>query len=242
MALQHRHGSIMKKYILLGICVVLFAQACKKDNTNTDQPVKTLPGGVVVIPEVPVGTAPETGETPPAGEPVGDGFAYKTLNKALGYNKPLFLDVDADGTTDFTFSSVLLEENDKPYLYLLATTKSGTGNKIFVQNGPDLVINALFTYPFENGQTIEPTEVNNGKWTEIGQKGFILGISETASSKEQCGLWVNKTDKYLGIQFKIAGQVHYGWVKLSHDSAKNEIVVKGFAYHKTGGLIKAGQK
>ncbi len=220
----------------------MFAQACKKDTTYTSQPVKNLPGGVVVIPEVPVGTSPDTGETPPAEEPVTDGFAYRKLDKVLGYNKPLFLDVDADGFTDFTFSSVLIEENDKPYLYLLATTKSGTGNKIFVQNGPDLVINALFTYPFENGQTIEPTVANNGKWTDIGQKGFILGASETSSSKEQYGLWINKTDKYLGIQFKIAGQVHYGWVKLSHDSIKNEILVKGFAYNKTSGPIKAGQK
>ena len=242
MHLHHRHGSIMKKYILLAACVLMFAQACKKDNTDTTQPVKTLPGGVVVIPELPVGTSPDNGEEPPAGEPAGDGFAYKTINKALGYYKPIFLDVDADGNTDFTFSSVLLEENDKPYLYLLATTKSGTGNKIFVQNGPDLVINALFTYPFENGETIEATAANNGKWTETGQKGFILGVSETSTSKEQYGLWINKSDKYLGIQFKTAGQVRYGWVKLSHDSAKNEMVLKGFAYNKTGGFIKAGQK
>jgi hypothetical protein len=230
----------MKKYILLAACVAILAQACKKDNTS--QPVKQLPGGIVVIPDLPVGTTPDNGDAPSADEPVTDGFAYRKLNKTLGYNKPLFLDVDADGTTDFTFSSVLLEENDKPYLYLLATTKSGSGNKVFVQKGPELVINALYTYPFEDGQTVEATTANNGKWTETGQKGFILGVSETANGKNQYGLWVNKTDKYLGIQFKIAGQVHYGWVRLSHDTAKNEIVIKGFGYNKTGGVIKAGQK
>lgn len=235
---------MMKKYLTLALIFATLTQACKKDNKITvDAHVKTLPGGPVAIPELPSDTAPDAGETPPPNEPVTDGFVYRKLNKVTGYNKPMFLDADGNGVPDFTFSSVLLEENDRPYLYLLVSTKSNTGNKVLVQNGPELVINALYTLSFDEGQIIEPTKGNRGKWSEIGQKGFILGVSETASDKQQYGLWVNKADKYLGIQFKIDGGMHYGWVKISHDPEKNELYLAGFAYNTAAGsAIKAGQK
>jgi hypothetical protein len=236
----------MKKYLLLSLGVMLLMQACKRDTQSPIPipPVKTLPGSeVIVIPEKPVGTPPSNGEAPLPNEPVSENIVYRKLNATLGYNKPIFLDANADGIVDFTFSSVLIQADNRPYLYLFVSTKSISGNKILVQKGPELIIDALYTPALEKNDVIGSNIPNEVKWTDPQQKGFVLGVSKTENTKDQYGLFINKTDKYLGILLKINNETHYGWIKLSHDSVNDEIIVSGFAYNKLPDAhILAGQK
>jgi hypothetical protein len=176
-------------------------------------------------------------------EPVSENIVYGKLNATLGYNKPFLLDANEDGVVDFTFSSVLIEADNKPYLYLFASTKSDSGNKLLVQKGPELIINGLYTPALEKNDVIGSIIPNEVMWTDIQQKGLLLGVSKTDNTKDQYGLWINKTDKYLGILLKINNKSHYGWIKLSHDSVKDEIIASGFAYSKLPDVdILAGQK
>ena len=176
-------------------------------------------------------------------EPVSENIVYGKLNATLGYNKPFLLDANADGVIDFTFSSVLIEADDKPYLYFFASTKSESGNKILVQKGPELIINGLYTPALEKNDVIGSIIPNEDMWTNVQQKGLLLGVSKTDTTKDQYGLWVNKADKYLGILLNINNETHYGWIKLSHDSVKDEIIASGFAYSQLPNVhILAGQK
>ncbi|MGJ5641064.1 T9SS type A sorting domain-containing protein [Formosa sp. S-31] len=54
--------------------------------------------------------------------------------------------------------------------------------------------------------------------------------------------WVGNIDKYLGLQFYINGETHYGWARLTVISA-TQWVIKDYAYQSTPGTaILAGQK
>jgi len=47
------------------------------------------------------------------------------------------------------------------------------------------------------------------------------------------GQWLNTKSRYLGLQFLIDGQVHYGWARLSTKSSQGSRIVAlltGYAY------------
>jgi len=44
------------------------------------------------------------------------------------------------------------------------------------------------------------------------------------------GPWANTTNRYLGFQFRIAGQVHYGWARMSVTNDLRSVVLTGYAY------------
>lgn len=57
------------------------------------------------------------------------------------------------------------------------------------------------------------------------------------------GNWVGAVDKYLGLEFKILGQTHYGWAKLSIGSNAEFFTIKEYAYNATPlTAINAGDK
>ncbi|RFZ92613.1 hypothetical protein D0C36_14450 [Mucilaginibacter conchicola] len=221
----------MKKQVFTYIALALMAlQACKKDRV---QP------GDIHIPEDPIETTPVTGETQPSKENI----VYRKLNSSLGYNKHIFLDANADGVVDISFSSVLIMHDGTQHLYLSAYSKATTGNRVYVQKGDELVNGGLWTYPFSEGQIIEPTEANNVKFTANQQKAVIMSITSASPKDKVNGLWVNQADKYLGFALKIDGEPHFGWVKLSHVTATNEIKISEYAYNKNAGDdIRAGEK
>ncbi|OOQ60474.1 hypothetical protein [Mucilaginibacter pedocola] len=222
----------MKKFLLLGACVLLFAQACKKDNNKPDN-------SQVIIQPDPVEAAPVTGVTQPSSE----NMVYRTLNLRLGYNKHIFLDANNDGTVDLSFSGTLIFHDGKQHLYLSGYTKSTSGNKFFIQKGPEQVINAQWAYPFNKDEVIEPTEANQVAFTALQQKAFIMSVVTTNAQTDLEGLWKNKQDKYLGFALKMNGEPHFGWLRLSHDTATNEIIVIEYAYSKVPGEdVIAGQK
>jgi len=85
------------------------------------------------------------------------------------------------------------------------------------------------------------------------QLGFVIGPKRTFSPGSRgmafytsCpprgfhGLWQNKQDRYLGLQFIIAGKIHYGWARLS--LAGLNATLTGYAYQTIPGqAIRAGQ-
>ncbi|MFD0766513.1 hypothetical protein ACFQZI_16755 [Mucilaginibacter lutimaris] len=219
----------MKKYIWICLGLAFTLQACKKDKIETDP----------IIPTDPVETAPVTGDTQPSSQHI----VYRTLNMKVGYNKNIFLDANADGSTDISFSSVLIMRDGKQHLYLSAYGKTSSGNKLFVKKGDGLVNGSLWAYPFAKDERIEPTDANQVTLTAPQQKASILSVISTGSQTSVDGLWANKTDKYLGFAIKMNGEPHFGWIKLSHDAATNEIVVSEYAYNKLPGEdIIAGEK
>lgn len=47
------------------------------------------------------------------------------------------------------------------------------------------------------------------------------------------GPWADETDKYLGLQFEIDGELHYGWIRLDVTVGPVSLTIKDWAYNST---------
>lgn len=79
-----------------------------------------------------------------------------------------------------------------------------------------------------------------------GARRFFRGVSMasqflgfTVTHTRTRGAWVNVSDRYLGLKFKINGKFHYGWARLSVKVIKGQFKITatltGFAYETTPG-------
>lgn len=49
----------------------------------------------------------------------------------------------------------------------------------------------------------------------------------------EVGDWLGKSDLYLGLSFMIGTDMHYGWARMSVNSAATELILKDYAYNST---------
>jgi hypothetical protein len=60
------------------------------------------------------------------------------------------------------------------------------------------------------------------------------------------GVWLGVSDGYLGLEFTLNGQIHYGWAEMSVGLKRGRLLtvtLTGFAYETIPGkAIKTGQK
>ena len=73
-------------------------------------------------------------------------------------------------------------------------------------------------------------------------RSFVYGYFRKGSE----GNWRNVTNRYLGVKFQVAGQTHYGWVRMSINVISNygayNVSITGFAYETVANQsIVAGQ-
>ncbi|WP_207423932.1 hypothetical protein [Desertivirga brevis] len=172
-------------------------------------------------------------------------FNYRTLNltvDSLQYNNPIQLDLNNDGVIDYVLSSVLIENDDLPYLYLYINRKTPNLNRIIVRQGEELPLNGLWAVPLDKDFLIQQNHSASLTWSASEIKTALLNVSETATTRTFGGEWLGKKDKYLGLQFLIDGKTHYGWLRISHNLNEAKLAIKDYAYNRNPGQpIKAGQ-
>ncbi len=173
-------------------------------------------------------------------------LSYKALNTtidSLQYHNPLQLDLNNDQQIDFILTSLLLEENDRPYLYLVVNRKSPQLNKIMVNISTELVNNGYWAVPFDKDANISQEEGTQNKWNTDLSKGYLIRVSDNGINKTFAGEWIGKKDKYLGLKFLIGNVYHYGWLRISHTEGEEKLAIIDYAYNREAGkAIKAGQK
>ena len=173
-------------------------------------------------------------------------FSYKALNTtidSLQYHNPLQLDLNNDQQIDFILTSVLLEENNRPYLYLVVNRKSPQLNRIMVNVSTELVNNGYWAVPFDKDANIGQEEGTQNKWNPDLSKGYLIRVSDNGINKTFAGEWIGKKDKYLGLKFLIGNAYHYGWLRISHTEGEEKLAIIDFAYNREAEkAIKAGQK
>lgn len=170
-------------------------------------------------------------------------IVYQQINKVLGYEQPVLLDVDGNKESDITLNSVLLEYNDRPYLVLTVSGSSHLGNSTIISKLEATTGNANWSSPLHEGFTIFENATGERKWSMPQEKGYLAAIMDDGTNKEFSGLWIDKQKRYIGIAIHIQNTVHYGWICISHESGTKQFQVHDMAYNKkTGAVIKAGQK
>jgi len=157
---------------------------------------------------------------------------YTPIHQSIGNNGVYNLDLNQDGTVDF-----LIQQwnygNWASNNQLLAD--AAIGNAV---QGSRHFAAALLA-----GEFIGPTQ----KFISGDSNGEVmLSITHftTGGTSYVHGFWANVRNRYLGLQFQINGQTHYGWARLNvHRSQFHfAVTLTGYAYETTPNTgIKAGQ-
>lgn len=128
------------------------------------------------------------------------------------------VDFDGDGITDadlqqFGFSS--------PYK---GTFESGFG---FAPDG-GFLSSGYSAGAFSAGVTVG----SSGTFNSFGGFGFA---SFGPFGSFAYGNWPGESDKYLGVEFEISGNTHYGWIRMSMGALAESLTIHSYAYQDVAG-------
>ena len=109
----------------------------------------------------------------------------------------------------------------------------------FVASGLGHVFDQM-VWPFKSNQvwgryfaTALPPGVTIGPNGRLAQHFQVLWQTFVNSvSTAYIGQWLNVSDKFLGLEFKVNGETHFGWARMSV-SATRQVTLTGYAYEST---------
>ena len=138
-------------------------------------------------------------------------IVYTPANAVLNMRNVTVVDFNNDGVADLTFSYL-----EKDY-----------GSFLFAQPGNNKVMNAF------TSSGLLPWGKRIGPAAYFAKENvFIAGADHHETCLSVKGPWANKRGYYLGVQFLIAKETHYGWVRLSVGElcSGGQAVMTGYAY------------
>ena len=152
------------------------------------------------------------------------------------------LDLDADGTTDFVIYKYF---SAYPYIFSTASGSSVSGtilfNHLFALPATGNAMSGSYgysgyPYPFalNAGQSVSNASqmIPAGLQSLVYSRYYSVEASGLSVSNVQRGNWLGgKTDKYLGLQFMIGEETHYGWVRLDVAADHTTCTIKDYAYN-----------
>jgi hypothetical protein len=154
-------------------------------------------------------------------------IVHTRTNTVIPLNSSVPLDLDHDGTADFNFIHYSVPGRSlhlavhRAFSYLQTNQIWGRG-----------VLSGRFASALPAGFTVRG---NKSHFQASGSAPVVMegssGAAYSASSRSY-GQWLYTKNRYLGLQFVIKGQVHYGWARLSVTVKQNRIfaVLTGYAY------------
>lgn len=129
---------------------------------------------------------------------------YKPSHHVISDGGSYRLDLTGNGTTTLTFQnkhhSVCTTDGCFSSSQLLSARMSGSNQ---------VVHNVYGVVAMKPGMVIGPKDVFSGGRQEMAVMAGGFGTSGVGGS------WVNVTNRYMGIKFKIDGKTHFGWARLS---------------------------
>jgi len=158
---------------------------------------------------------------------------YTPANDVIRARQSFNLDLDQDGTTDFII---------KDAFHRTCTDKcSGTSARLFLKPAKGNGAAGVTGIPFAPAFALKAgSRINRHQYFVGSLLARIYSLFGTHAS----GSWINFKDRYLGLRFKINGENHFGWARLSVSVQRFSITatLTGYAYetipHKS---IRAGQ-
>jgi hypothetical protein len=146
-------------------------------------------------------------------------IVYTAAHHILGKNSHYNLDLNHDGKTDFTISNNYACGTDNCWSGLFAKPMNGAQGV----EGARTLGGFDWAYALDRGARVGPKHAFSGLYLLIAGRGSCWpGDSR----------WCNVTNQYLGLSFKIHGQTHYGWARLSVYNQIRQIsaTLTGYAY------------
>jgi hypothetical protein len=139
---------------------------------------------------------------------------HQVIKKGVSYN----LDLNHDREIDFTLQVKGSANTSSSFIFLSAKPAAGNGVRGF--GGEPGWASAL-----KFGSAVGPYQYFPGQAMAEVDRSAGSGIY-------YAGSWLNVKNRYLGLQFKIGGKIHYGWARLSVQVTRSAITatLTGYAY------------
>jgi hypothetical protein len=146
---------------------------------------------------------------------------YTPAHQVIGRNQGFPIDLNHDGVTDFTIQNHF-RENSSSEVAILEVGPGAGGSVVYSNFG-------LGAAALQRGTRVGPRSPFKGG-LQIMADRYALSFAGTTY---HFGSWFNVSNGYLGIQFSIDGQVHFGWARLTTRSNGKFLIVAtltGYAY------------
>ncbi len=168
---------------------------------------------------------------------------FTPTHQQMGGSFTLKIDLNNDGIADFNIRGLdggLPIGKGGPYP---SGTNATSSLGLSALNGNRFVLNASgWAAPLPFGQKIGP---GNGDVFQsvFGSMAAADGFTGNSGSCNPFGAWKGVTNQYLGLEFSIQGELHYGWARLSvNGGCPYFVTLSGYAYEATPRKrIRAGQ-
>jgi hypothetical protein len=127
-------------------------------------------------------------------------IVYTPAHHVIKQGGTYALDVNHDGITDFTLTATYGATSSGFHALLSAGPAAGNGLEGWTGFEP-------WAFALKGGAPIGPRHYFPGK--------VLAAANSLAGSLYYGGSWVNVTSRYAGLQFKVAGKIHYGWARFN---------------------------
>jgi hypothetical protein len=150
-------------------------------------------------------------------------IVHTNVNHNVGLNETYNLDIDGDSASDFAFYNYYF----KTSYNLSSGSFSSIRNEMYFRN-PDNYSKAIgnvcvTAIPLENEIGPLTTSFLSGTYNFIYSFDWYFYNTYSSniisfSSFNTCGGFGGSVKKYIGIQFDISGQIHFGWLRINVNS------------------------
>lgn len=141
-------------------------------------------------------------------------IVFTRTYKVIDWHAKMGLDLNNDGVADFNFGSF--------------GTFHG-GQLLIHPHGSNRVIKNPVAFPGWYGASAMPAGATVGPGAMFNGRNLVLEAESFFSTYDTLGPWLNAQNKFLGLEFTINGQHHYGWARISFPSFGKGILT-GYAY------------
>ena len=157
-------------------------------------------------------------------------IVFTPANQLITIHTPLSLDLNNDGVTDFTLREVFEVCFETTGGRRTPECSEFTFQSVYARgNGSNaLAMGATSALAL-------PVRTKVGSGDKFGARvGLEFCTTQNGTFQHEGGPWLNAKNLYLGLQFTIDGQIHYGWARLTVSTNKTTCVTKalltGYAY------------
>jgi hypothetical protein len=158
-------------------------------------------------------------------------IVYTPVQVTIGPNQPYGLDLNNDGIVDFTLKNRTWNTTSGWYWNFFVQHPAGNAvaGHIAANGFP-------WAYALASGMHIDKVDRHF-----VAGRATMVNYVYNWDGRYSKGSWIDLSNRYLGLKFKIEGQVHYGWARLS--SQQGTVTLTGYAYETIADKpIKAGDE
>src|ERR1700736_2033887 len=140
--------------------------------------------------------------------PASASINYTPVNRVIPNNGAYGIDFNHDGIKDFWIGSFF-----GPFFCGLRGGVGGSANLSPVKSTSGVILKGVFAAAL-------PAGISVGSAQTFAKRQTQLMFFNTCGGGQSAGNWLNVSNHYLGLEFQVAGQTHYGWAELSVNGSR----------------------